>query len=254
MTINQPNYTKYAKYYDAFELAGYSESEELNMFLDELFGINSVRKILDFSCGTGAQTVGLARCGYKLLACDLNPEMLKIAKKKAKGIKNISFRLGDMCTESYGTFDACISIFNSVGHLTRKNFLRFLKNAYNHLEPGGIFVFDILNYNAMLSPLFAQYEHMDKELWVDDCLVNHVRSCVLDRRRRQLQVNSSIYVQDGVKKPKSWHESWQMQIYTSEQIVKYLNQVGFREIHLFGQNGIPFYDKITDVILVIAQK
>lgn len=254
MSIKQPDYSKYAKYYDAFELAGYSESEELNLFLDELFTINGIRKILDFSCGTGAQAVGLAKFGYKILACDLNPEMLKIAKNKAKGMKNISFKQGDMCSENYGIFDACISIFNSVGHLSEEDFVRFLKNAYQHLEVGGVFVFDILNYDAMLSPLFTQYEHMDKELWVDDYLVNHVRSCELDEAKRQILVNSSIYVQDGVSEPEVWHEFWQMQIYSAAQVEKHLKDVGFKEIHWFGQNGISFCDKTTDVILVIAQK
>ncbi len=252
--LKQPNYSRYAKYYDAFELAGYEESENLNLFLDDLFTINAVRKVLDFSCGTGAQSVGLARMGYKVLACDLNPEMVALAKKKANNLKNIFFKIGDMCVEEYGLFDACISIFNSVGHLSPESFLQFLKNAKSNLKDEGLFVFDILNYNAMVTEQFEEYKHMNKEAWVDEHLVNHVRNCTLDKKNEQIFVESLLYIQDGVNDPITWEESWEMQIYTSNQIEKYLLDIGFKEVYFFGQNGIEFNDSLSDVILVIAQK
>ncbi len=49
--------------------------------------------------------------------------MLKIAKEKAKQEKlDLQFIKGDMRIHHVGEFDAVITIFNSVGHLTKTDF------------------------------------------------------------------------------------------------------------------------------------
>ena len=252
--LNQPDYTRYAEYYDFFELAGFSESKNTNSFLVDLFGINGVQTVVDFACGTGAQTIGLAKAGFKLTASDLNPEMVKVAQKKSKRLKNITFCCGDMCREKYGTFDAAICMFNAIGHLNRAAFLKFLLNAKNNLNAGGLLVFDILNYEAMKTSIFEEYAHMSKEVIIKDHLISHVRNCTLNKRKKQIEISSLICSQDGTHKPEKWSENWQMQIYTSDQIVRLLNKAGFKEIQIFGLNGTPFNNELSDSILAVAQK
>lgn len=252
--LDQPDYSRYAEYYDFFELAGFSESKDMNCFLDDLFTINGVKTVVDFACGTGAQTIGLAKAGFSLTASDLNPEMVKIAQKKSKRLKNITFCCGDMCNEKYGKFDAAICIFNAVGHLTRPDFIKFLSNAKDNLNAGGLLVFDILNYEAMKTSLFEEYAHMSKEVIIKDHLISHVRNCTLNKRKKQIEISSLICSQDGTHKPEKWSENWQMQIYTSDQIVRLLNKAGFKEIHIFGLNGTPFNNELSDSILAVAQK
>ncbi|NCB37689.1 MAG: class I SAM-dependent methyltransferase [Erysipelotrichia bacterium] len=251
--LRQPDYSGYARFYDYFELAGREESEELNVFLDDLFRINGVKSILDFACGTGAQSIGLAKLGYDVTAADLNRQMLNIAIQKAKNIE-LKFLESDMCTARHGTFDAAICIFNAIGHLDRENCQKFFVNALEHLNPGGIFVTDILNFCAMNGGAFKQYKYMSREALIDGMLVHHVRNCKLDKSNRRISVKSQTRWQNGVGKPGEIQDNWQMQLYDAEELQKMLSDAGFAEIVLFGPTGCEF-DKLTsDSILAVCQK
>lgn len=254
--MQQPNYQKYAQYYDYFELAGFAESEELNEFLDELFELNSVKTVVDFSCGTGAQCVGLARKGYQVTAADINPAMLELAKQKAAkaSINNLKFTQADMRTASLGTFEAAISIFNAIGHLTRKECADFFVNAFNHLVDGGLFVTDILNFSSLQRGGFEQYSSFSREISDGDCLIQHTRQSELDEENKIITISSSTRFQDGVNAPKSIEDHWQMQIYDHQELLSMLKNAGFAKTMMFSAAGAPFEKYKSDNILLLSQK
>jgi len=251
--LKQPDYSSYARFYDYFELAGHEESEELNAFLDELFRINGVKTVIDFACGTGAQSIGLARAGYHVTASDLNPEMLKIAAVKA-GKARIKFQVADMRSCDLGLYDAALCIFNAIGHLTKPECGVFFANAYRQLNPGGLLVADILNFTAMAGGAFEEYRYMSREAIIDGMLVHHARDCSLDLKRRQILIKSVTRWQDGINPPAEVAEDWQMQIYEAEELRQMLTIAGFSEIIFFGMAGCDFEPDSTDSILAICQK
>lgn len=251
--MKQPNYTDYAFCYDFFELAGYEETEELNIFLDEIFKLNKVKSILDFACGTGAQAVGLSKLGYDVTAVDLNNAMLNQAKQKAGSLK-INFLLGDMVTSKIGTFDSVISIFNAIGHLTQSEFAKFLENAYSQLKEKGILVFDIFNLTALSGDAFKEYKNFEKEAVIDDKFVHHLRNCELDVQNSKVIINSRTHIQDGSSEPKCICDCWTLNIYKASDIKTKVKKAGFREINFFGRTGTEFDDKISDTIMAICQK
>lgn len=73
-----------------------------------------------------------------------------VYKQKAK-LKNlkIKFLQGDFRTTHVGQFDAVITIFNTIGHLTREDFKLTTQNINNNLEPGGLYIFDIFNLDYL---------------------------------------------------------------------------------------------------------
>ncbi|GAB1353587.1 class I SAM-dependent methyltransferase [Erysipelotrichia bacterium] len=252
-TLRQPDYGVYARFYDHFELDGRSESKELNVFLDELFRLNGAKTVVDFACGTGAQCIGLAKAGYQVTACDLNPEMLKTAKIKARKTP-IKFMTGDMRDCDPGCFDAAICIFNAIGHLSKADCRVFFTNALQHLNPGGLLVIDILNFKAMAAGIFRDYKYMSREAIVDGMLVHHVRNCSLSRKTAQITVKSVTRWQDGFNPPQELYEDWQMQIYDDEELLAMLKDAGFAEIQLFGPTGSDFSSDTSDSILAVCQK
>ncbi len=251
--MKQPNYENYAFFYDQFELAGYGESEGFNQFLEELFHSNLVKTVLDFSCGTGAQAIGLARRGFKVTASDLSSAMLDYAKKKA-GKLDIEFVNADMRTAKLGKFDAAISIFNSIGHLSKKDCSIFLKNACDHLIPGGIFVTDIFNFKAMQNGAFDDYKDLSRQVEIEGKLVHHVRHCDLDEETKTITTISRTYSQDGVNDPQIVEDKWEMQIYNPEEIYEMLESAGFSEIKIFGPYAEEFNPLESETMLIFCQK
>lgn len=255
--MKKPNYTNYADYYDYFELAGYDESEEVNLFLSALFRDNKLNKILDFSCGTGAQTIGLAKKGFNITANDICLKMIQLAKAKAKlaELNSITFLNHDMLNLSFKkSFDAAISMFNSIGHLTTRDCQSFFISAFNSLKKGGIFVTDILNFTALNKGVFEEYRYSSKEYATNNKLIHHVKSCNLNTDNQIIEVSSITRIQDGINSPITNSDYWEMQIYTASDLKKMLKTAGFGEILFFSAAGAIFEEEVSDNILAVCQK
>ncbi len=136
-------YSVLATYYDklnsGFDYDGYAGMAET------LFKRNGVKPgdlVLDLACGTGEVTCRLARRGYDMIGADISPEMLDVARSKARSILWIC---QDMrCFELYGTVKAVVCCLDSVNYLlTREDLLACFSTVHNYLEPGGLFLFDV---------------------------------------------------------------------------------------------------------------
>ena len=71
------------------------------------------RRVLDAGCGTGAMSFELARRGAEVLAIDLSPRLVEIARQRLPADVNaqlIDFRSGDMLDEALGYFDHVVAM------------------------------------------------------------------------------------------------------------------------------------------------
>lgn len=80
----------------------------------------------------------------KVIGSDINQKMLAIAKAKAQK-KNKDFSIkGDMRVSRIGQFDAIITIFNAVRHLTKIDFEKAINNIRYNLKDNGLYVLTYL--------------------------------------------------------------------------------------------------------------
>ncbi len=81
----------------------------LSWLPDDLRG----RRILDAGCGTGALAVALARRGAHVVAIDLSPTLVQLARERLpqdlQGGK-LEFVAGDMLSTTYGNFDHVVAM------------------------------------------------------------------------------------------------------------------------------------------------
>lgn len=71
------------------------------------------RRVLDAGCGTGAMAVELARRGAEVLAIDLSPKLVQIARERLPADVDaglIDFRSGDMLSPDLGYFDHVVAM------------------------------------------------------------------------------------------------------------------------------------------------
>lgn len=76
------------------------------------------RRILDAGCGTGALAVEAARRGAQVLAIDLSPTLVRLARDRMPqdlGRGSIEFKSGDMLDPALGMFDHVVAM-DSVIH------------------------------------------------------------------------------------------------------------------------------------------
>ena len=88
----------------------------------------SGRRVLDAGCGTGAMAVELARRGAEVLAIDLSPKLVQIARERLPADVEpslIDFRSGDMLSAELGYFDHVVAM-DSLIHYDPQNVVEAL--------------------------------------------------------------------------------------------------------------------------------
>jgi len=136
-------YVKYADVYDVL----YGSRE-----VDEAFYLGCARselgpggELLEIGCGTGRLSQRFLREGYELTCIDASAHMLAQARRAlAKYEGRVRIVHEDARTLNLGRrFRLAMAPFAVVAHLlTNEDRYRAYRNVYEHLEPGGLFVFD----------------------------------------------------------------------------------------------------------------
>lgn len=94
------------------------------------------REVLEIGCGTGTFARCLAERCHHVLALDLSPEMIRIARSRAVHLSNIEFQVGDIRDRILPSesFD-CIASIATLHHLPYREMLLQMKAA---LKSGGV--------------------------------------------------------------------------------------------------------------------
>ncbi len=128
-------------------------------FLRSRFKEAGANRLLDLACGSGNYTLALSREGFAVTGLDLDQEMIRLAKEKSslsrKEAPQPEFILGDMLKLSKyfpGLFQGVFCIGNSLVHLdTMAKLKAGIDEVAEVLEPGGIFLVQVVNYDRILA-------------------------------------------------------------------------------------------------------
>jgi magnesium-protoporphyrin O-methyltransferase len=100
-------------------------------------------RILDAGCGTGALSVEAANRGAEVVAVDLSPTLISLARERLPrdlGRGSIEFHVGDMLDPSLGRFDYVVAM-DSLIHYRAADTLRILEGLTQRTETALLFTF-----------------------------------------------------------------------------------------------------------------
>ncbi len=189
----------------------------------------SPASVLDLACGTGEIALRFAKKGLETIAVDLSYEMLSLARQKAD-IQNadILFLNQDMAYfELYGTVDLIVCCLDSVNYLTSKDdVISCFANAYNYLNPGGYFIFDINS------------EYKFKNIYADNAFVFETDEvfCTWQNYYKPSTRICDFYLDFFVKEGenyKRFSETQKERCYTLKQIISYIDKAGLDVINIY---------------------
>jgi len=100
------------------------------------------KRILDAGCGTGALALELAKKGASVVAIDLSPNLIELAKERISSVdrQNIDFRSGDMLDEGLGEFDYVVGM-DSMIHYCAADMLVVLEKLAPRVSNKIVFTF-----------------------------------------------------------------------------------------------------------------
>ncbi len=120
--------------------------------LIRFYGFACKGKALEIACGTGANSIFLAKKGFRVVAIDISEVAINKARLQAKreGVEHL-LRFKPMDVRAFGFMPEQYSIVLSFYFLDRSLFRRMERS----LSKGGVLIFETYNYKYLdLNPTF----------------------------------------------------------------------------------------------------
>jgi len=141
--INVPYYAARAKEYDI--TSGYQRPEAaaaLSPIRARYQLAFQERDVLELACGTGYWTKAVAVTARSVLATDVNPAVIAVAREKLASRDNVRFQVADAYSlkEITGRFTGAFAQF-WWSHVTRQRLPEFLNALHSKLEAGSPVMF-----------------------------------------------------------------------------------------------------------------
>lgn len=245
-------YQQMPEYFDAHNVS--EETDAKNAVIERLLKEQNVNTVLDMTCGTGSQVFYLTERGYQITGSDFSPALLEQARKTAKAQNlDLTFIDGDMRDLQVGKFDAVITMFNAIGHVSKADFARTMRNIHGNLNDGGIYIFDIFNLGAITDDIIDSFK-MDIQTTKNGAKIRNQQYSEVDRENRLLTSHDHYTITKRGREPEIYTNSFSLQIYTADELKQMLEQNGFEVVHQYDLYGNEFISDKSLNILTVARK
>jgi SAM-dependent methyltransferase len=229
-------FSNYAQYYDLlYQDKDYKKETEYVQQLIQRFAPKTA-SVLELGCGTGKHAALLAEYGFSVHGVDMSTEMLAKAKERLSSLpEKISAKLkffqGNICEIRFNEqFDAVIALFHVVSYQTSNTALqKTFENVRYHLNPDGVFIFDVWYGPAVLSepPVVKVKRFENKKVEV-----TRIAEPEIFYNQNIVDVNYHIFVQNKNNLlVEQIHEKHKMRYLFLPELEKYFETTGLKFIH-----------------------
>jgi ubiquinone/menaquinone biosynthesis C-methylase UbiE len=150
---NKEFFNQVAENYDL--MISYAEAVERKKKILEKIVEPGKKFAADIGCGTGTDSIALAKLGMKVSAFDPSLEMVNSARKNANAAnKIVSFynhSIREIPPDFNSKFDLVISFGNTFANIPNEDLTLSLKRCFDLLRKGGTLFIQVLNYHTILS-------------------------------------------------------------------------------------------------------
>lgn len=238
-------YEVLAGYYD--RLTRDIDYESFASFYEEIFEREDIQvsSVVDLACGTGSLTDLMARRGYDMTGVDVSPEMLIHASGKNRTILYLNQPLEEL--DLYGTYDAAICSLDGINHIEPENITNVFRRINMFLNPGGLFIFDILP-----PPYFQE---LDGETLIDEdediyCLWR----ADFDFNENCCRYGFDFFIRRDDRLYERSSEEYTEYAHSTEFLIDELTRAGFTRIKQYGDRMISESRETNGRIFISAMK
>lgn len=225
-------YKSIAKYYQyIFPL----NREQVNFIKERQCDSNS--KILDIGCAVGDLSIALSDVYEKVVAIDLDSEMINLARENSKHINNIGFDVVNMLDVSnifeQNSFDSAICLGNTLVHLDSQDAIcQLFKSIRYILKSKGKFIFQIINYDRIFDGNLKKLPTIENET------VKFERNYLYSPTDSNIIFSTILTIKSTNKK---LYNKVPLLPVRKDEIERLLLEAGFKSIVFYGNfRGDPF--------------
>ncbi len=152
--------------------------------------IPNLQLILELGTGTGNHAALLQKKGLQVTGIELSDEMAKLAKEKG-----IECYVNDCSEFSLDKkYDAVISLFHVISYITENDkIIKTFQNVYSHLQPGGIFLFDVWYLPAVYN---FKPETRIKRIENEELKITRLAEPVIHYKKNVVDVNYEVIIEE----------------------------------------------------------
>ena len=226
-----PAYQSFAALYDG--LMDDYDYDAWQAHYARLLHVQPGMRVAEIGCGTGEMIVRFAKQGYVMTGCDLSPDMIAVAKEKARswGVCP-TLAVQDMTRTELGRrVDAIFCACDGIGYLdslqkVERCFVRVLEN----LKPGGAFAFDVTSPDVLLA--------MDGQMFGEDReQVSYIWFNQLDKKTRSIRMSLTFFAREDSGLYKKFSEEHVQRAHSVEELTTLLAKAGFENVRVTGGMG-----------------
>ncbi|MFW5865184.1 MAG: class I SAM-dependent methyltransferase [Candidatus Izemoplasmataceae bacterium] len=228
-------YNLFVEYYDTI----FPLKEPTLRFLSK--HLSAAKKVLDIGCATGNIALNLSN-NKSIHAIDLSEAMIKKAKDKNQH-HAVHFEVKNMLEiEDHSVYEGIYMVGNTLVHLTNLTLIeKMIEKIYKALKVQGKFIIQIINYDRILA------KNIDHLPTIDQGGVTFIRNYQFNQPL--IHFNTTLHIKDKVI-----NASTPLYPLTKDELLTCLENVGFKDIKLFGDYQENPYHKDTSFHLIVVAK
>ncbi|MFB6075904.1 MAG: class I SAM-dependent methyltransferase [Candidatus Aenigmatarchaeota archaeon] len=219
---------KLPEYYKAL-IEPFVNTELEVSLLDEIFNKYEVKSVLDVACGHGRHSIALTKKGYDVIGIDYSQHQIKKAREDVKGEGvDVNFIVSNANKFSFKKkFDAAICMWSTLGEEPLK-YQKVMRNVYESLEEGGIFVIDNTSWECIP-------ENMEDFIERESITENgdKIKTKIHDRFTENFRIRNISHDIDGEK----YNDLCVTHILREGDWIEELKKAGFRDFEVYNNYG-----------------
>jgi len=134
-------YNELSKYIDASYRATKNYQKEVEFILRRVGNRAGKKIVIDVACGSGGHAELLNKAGFEVYAVDVSPAMLRLVKRNLPKAKVFKQDMQNLQVPVQADLLTCM--YNSINYnYSYAELASTFKRFYDHLNPGGIVIFD----------------------------------------------------------------------------------------------------------------
>ncbi len=230
------SFKDYSYYYDLFYKDKDYKGEAL--LVDQALKKHGrdIQSILSFGCGTGRYERELAKVGYRIHGIDMSEEMISVAMNSDEdNEESITYEVADIRDYHSGEkYDAVISLFQVMSYqTTNEDMENALKCAREHLNEGGLFVFDVWYGPGVLTdPPVVRHKRIND----GNSIIDRIASPIMYDKENIVDVCYTVLVDNGEDPVKRFEEIHKMRYWFRPEITDMAKKLGFDVVENYNYN------------------
>jgi SAM-dependent methyltransferase len=222
----------FARFYDVIYNHLRNDADH-EYFLRKILAVKG--PVLEVGAGTGRFFIEALNKGADIYGIDISPSMIDVLKRKLPVKEHYRISLLDVCKlKSDNKFNLIIAPFRVFMHLlTVERQLKALATVYNHLNPGGTFIFDLFVPNLqMLAEGINNVQDFDGE-YEPGKKLQRFTSMTADPVNQISHVTFSFIWQEGKE---GFNYTWntELRLFFRYELEHLLYRSKFKDYHIYG--------------------